>query len=220
MILETVAKLGKVIFLSPYMNFNLTFGLNLARYLVGSSQFIYIFYEFDIPPSLINMLSLNEAERIRISKNLHSITIDENSTMIIVVNHDILNLSDLVKIKIKNLFIFLPRSKLSENSYGLHICKVHRISTHVYLLELRKQKYFIKINGVHVEEITIPKDVDLVIVELNKLINNFSVVKASDFIKYCIVKLSFSREECIDLVRQAISLGIVKYKGGYLIPVQ
>lgn len=213
---DELVRLKRVVFLSPYANFNLVFGLSLAKHLLKFLHSIYMFCEFDIPSSVLSILDESEIKRLYISKTVHNVNISNAEGVIMILDKEVNNMYRILRIDIKYLFIFIPRLKLIKDIHDMIIYRVRKASTGIYQFLTKERRYFVKVIGTQVIEVSIPHNLELIVVELNDIINTFGSIKASDFVKYCMRKMNLGREECVDLVRKAISMGIIKYRGGYL----
>lgn len=218
--LKHIIGLGKVIFVSPYTNFNIIVGLRIAQDVATSIRNVYMVCETDLPSTMLSFLDYNTAKYVRIVKRLNNIDLLQTKPIIIAMLNTIdIDLFNAVINKVHNYYIFIPRFSLPKEKRDYYTYRVQKIKEELFLMyKDTNEKYLIKVFGNNLEEVSIPDEVINLCNELKELVATFGSVKASNFVKYCSRKFGYSRDECVELLRQAISLKLIKYVDGYLSP--
>ncbi|MEM2200870.1 MAG: hypothetical protein QXZ41_00650 [Ignisphaera sp.] len=206
--------------MSSYINFNIIIGLHIAQDVARSKNRVYIVYKTDLPSTMLDFLDHNVAKYVHVVKRLDDIDLLQTKPIIIaMLNTADIDLFNAVINKVHNFYIFTPRFSLPKEKFDYPIYRVQKIKEGLFIVyKDTNEKYLIKVFGNNLEEISIPNEVVNICNELKELVVTFGSVKASNFVKYCSRKYGYSREECIELLRQAISLKLIKYVSGYLYP--
>lgn len=218
--LKHIVKIGRAVFISSYTNFNVIASLHIAQYFATSTQNVYALYEVDLPPSALNILNDDMAKSICIVRSFNDIKLVQSKSILIAIIDTIdASLFNTIINKAYDFYIFTQKFSRPKGRRDYHIYKVYKVKEGLFLVHTdTNQRYLLKISGDNLEEVGIPDEVMRLYNELKEFITTFGSVKASDFVKYCLRKYGYSREACLELLRQAISLKLIKYVDGYIFP--
>ncbi|MEM1644304.1 MAG: hypothetical protein QXL96_00300 [Ignisphaera sp.] len=219
--LKRIIELGKAIFISSYTNFNIITSLHIARYLATLTPTVYFVHEVDLPPTALNILDHDVTKSIHVARSLNDIDLIQSKPILVaiidVVNTNVFN---VVVNKTRDFYIFTQKFPRSKRRRDYHIYRVWKVKEDLFLVYTdNNQKYLFKIFGGSFKEMSIPNEIMRLCDELRELMAAFGAIKASNFVKYCSRKYGYSKETCLELLRQAILLRLIKYVNGYLFPV-
>lgn len=219
MSLRSIIEKGKAIFVSPYTGLSIVLGIHIARHLTLSKSTVFMFSEYPIPSSTLAIIEPDRSMHIKFLDSLSSVV--QNSTLIAILSYVDIETYNLISSSTSNFYIFTNRLSMSRPRYrhGLVIYRVKRVGENIYLIRSNYYRCLIKVSGGSIEEVEIPFEVTLISEELKELMSVYGSVKASVFLKYFSRKYGYSRDKCLELIRKAEALGLVKYVGGYLLAV-
>ncbi|MDK6029181.1 hypothetical protein QPL79_07375 [Ignisphaera sp. 4213-co] len=205
---------GKLVFISPYSNFNIVFSLWLSKELNirGRNPCIY-FDDTYIEQAMKNLCKDDEVE-IHVCASISS-----NSSCIIKVVETLSKCIDSGEA----CSICLVNSVRRYNSVGDNkiFYNVRIVKPNLYKISKMEGNrvlgyLFLKMNMCELIEYKLPPDLYIVYDELQEIVNEFGSIKVSDFLKYITKRKNMDKEQVINILRLAISMGIIRYDGKYL----
>ncbi|MEM0027389.1 MAG: hypothetical protein QXT53_05450 [Ignisphaera sp.] len=218
-ILSDIIRSGRVVVISPYSNFNIAFSIHLLEGLDnrgigacidfgGSNISEHVVVDLCGDSEIRNGLCISSTRQYHVIK-----IVDEASNCFGNEGTNVICITSR----------FGKRPGFEKMSYAVY--SVRGCGPNLYRLSRisggREEFYtFLKIANCRVVEYEIPQDLQYIIDELDVIVRNFGSVKASDFLKYVSKKLNMDRESVLNLIRLGISLGVIKYEGGYLFVYQ
>ncbi len=218
--LNSLINKDRVALISPFKNFNIVLGLNIANLLsLSTHREVAIVTPYNISSNLVKEIIKND-ENVIFSNNFRCL--DKFYAYIMIFDsieaHTLLHcFSDVEKV-----FVLVEKilqiHKLKNNTW--HILRVKRVDLNMYsLLDThRGTPIIVIVKGYSVYQSKIPDDVMLIYRETVNHLKEFGSIKASTLLKYMVKSLGYDRNFILNAIRKSIAIGIIKYQSGYLIP--
>ncbi|MEM2852241.1 MAG: hypothetical protein QW438_03495 [Ignisphaera sp.] len=219
--LTNIINQDRAIIISPFINFNIMLGLNIANELSHlSSKNIVIATSYKIPSYLIR-------EIIRDGNNI--LLIDSFKCLDNVYAHIIiLNNIDADELLISCLTTTNKIFVLAEKLHRIHklgnsawnVYKVRKINPNTYsILDAHEGNIVVLgVKGCSIYKLEMPEDVVLIYREVVNHVKEFGSIKASELLRYMVKTLGYDREFVLNAIRRSVAMGIIRYQSGYLIP--
>lgn len=218
--LTNIINQDRAVIISPFINFNIILGLNIANELSHlSSKNIVIATSYKIPSDLIREI-VKDSNSILLINSFKCL--DNIYAHIIILNN--VNADELVGCltTINKIFVLVEKvhhiHKLGNAAWNIY--KVRKINPNTYsILDTHEGNIVVLgVKGCSVYELEMPEDVILIYREVVNCVKEFGSIKASELLRYMVKTLGYDREFVLNAIRRSIAMGIIRYQSGYLIP--
>lgn len=221
--LTNIIRQDRAVIISPFINFNIMLGLNIANELSHlSSKNIVIATSYKIPSDLIREI-IKDGNNILLTDSFKCL--DNVYAYIIILNNvDADELVDRLTTinKIFKVFVLVEKvrhiHRLGNATWNIY--KVRKVNPNTYsILDIHGSGIVVLgVKGCSIYKLEIPEDVILIYREIVNRVKEFGSIKASELLRYMVKTLGYDREFVLNAIRRSVAMGIIKYQSGYLIP--
>ncbi|MCS7110696.1 MAG: hypothetical protein N3D82_01885 [Ignisphaera sp.] len=210
----------RVIVISPFTNFNVILGLNIAYTLMCSNcREISIIISYSVSLSVIREVIKND-KGVLFTREFKCL---DNLCACVVVSNSI----EAEKLlycfrKTSKVFVLVNRvhqlHKLRNSAWNTY--RVRRVDPNTYSLVSTDgdAPIILGVKGYSIHQTAIPEDALLIYREVTNYVKEFGTIRASDLVRYMVKILGYDRDFVLNAVRKSIAIGIIRYQSGYLIP--
>ncbi len=215
-ILYDIQKNKKLVIYSPYSNFNAVLSLWFFKLLVEEGRKPCIHTDDVHIEYVVNDLCREKYPEIHICVN----ALKSHDCVINITNSFSKCAGD---IDVNNCCVICIANDWRPVYNRMHgtIYQIKRVGSNLYRVlrvENGKAKGYalLKMQVCEVFQYEMPSDLRIIYEELSEIVNEFGSIKATDFLKYITRKRNMDREHALNMIRLAISMGIIKYSNGHL----
>lgn len=219
--LSNIVGMDRVAILSPFTNFNVVLGLNIAytlSHLVDRE--IHLTISHSVPIEVVREI-LKECWNVLL---LHEFKCIDNSYAHIIISSTV-DIEKLLQCCMNTAKVFMIAGRI----YQLHrlrdmawrVYRARRVDSFMYsLVDVhRGVPIILEVKGHYVHQVEIPEDAMLIYREVVDRVSEFGSIKASALLRYMVRTLGYDRDFVLNAIRKSIAIGIVRYQSGYLLPV-